>query len=930
MIDNLQQLLENAASNSSHCISVCPAGGPVMPATHLTYRQLLLHAKSNANLLHTIPGITKDSVVLLHFDHHEQSIIWLWAVILAGYLPAMSPPLVNDFDQRKKHLSHLQTLLDNPVILTTGKLVPEFLGLDELNISNVETLQDNSDDEAQTTTIGIQYGSNKHSDDDAILMLTSGSTGHAKAVRLCHGQIIAALLGKVAHHGTTRNDVFLNWIGMDHVAALMQIHLHAMILGAEQIHVQAADLLADPVRFLRLIHDHRVSLTFGPNFFLAALQRTLDGLKPYTMLSTGLDLSCLKALLSGGEANVVQTCVGLTQHLHDLGAEGNVISPGFGMTETCAGSIHAKECPSYDVGLELEFASLGSCIPGISMRIVSEEGKEVPTGVSGSLQLSGAVVFKGYFNNPAATKDAFTTDGWFVTGDKAVIDSKGNLQLTGRAKDTIIINGINYYPHELESAIEDANIAGVTPSYTVVFPHRPTGSATERLVIIYLPTFNRGNAKGLIDTFDAMTKLTARLFGVSPYQIVPLEKRLLPKTSLGKLSRAKIRTAFEAGVYAEFQVEATYIIRGYRQARLKTPETEIQRSISTVFSDMFKITPDEIGTDSSLLDLGVSSIELIAFKTKVQKALNLTQEIPLISVLSNPTIEGIADALEAMSRPKEYNPVVTLHAKGNKTPLWLVHPGVGEVLVFLNLAKYITDRPLHALRARGFEEGEGFFRTLPEIVETYHKHIKAVQPKGPYAIAGYSFGAMICFEITKVLEANGDEVKFLGSFNLPPHIKERMHQLDWVEAGLNLSYFLDLITEEYAHAISPEMHKLTTDEVLDHIMGKAPKSRLEELALDKHKLKTWVSLAHAMQEAAMDYEPKGSVACMDVFHAIPLKLVAKDRDDWVKNKLSKWADFTRTKPRFHKVDGAHYTMMSPDHVFSFQKILQRVMSERGI
>jgi thioesterase domain-containing protein len=299
-------------------------------------------------------------------------------------------------------------------------------------------------------------------------------------------------------------------------------------------------------------------------------------------------------------------------------------------------------------------------------------------------------------------------------------------------------------------------------------------------------------------------------------------------------------------------------------------------------------------------------------------------------VLTNPTIRGLAKAMESLTGPRVYNPVVTLQSKGDKAPLWLVHPGVGEVLVFLNLAKYITDRPIYALRARGFDEGDEFFHDIPEIVNVYHSHMKQYQPEGPYAIAGYSFGAMLAFEISKVLESNGDEVRFMGSFNLPPHIKHRMQQLDWIEVVLNLAYFLDLTTEEYAHAVSEEMHRKTDDEVLDHLLAIAPPARLAELSMTKQKLKTWASLAEAMQAAARTYDPSGSVQDMDVFFAIPLSAVAKNKKDWVDNYLSKWTGFVRNEVKFHEVDGAHYTMMGPEHILSFQKKLKGVLEMRGL
>ncbi|PGG95608.1 hypothetical protein GX51_08206 [Blastomyces parvus] len=189
---------------------------------------------------------------------------------------------------------------------------------------------------------------------------------------------------------------------------------------------------------------------------------------------------------------------------------------------------------------------------------------------------------------------------------------------------------------------------------------------------------------------------------------------------------------------------------------------------------------------------------------------------------------------------------------------------------------------------------------------------------------------MIAFEVAKLLEADGDEVRFLGSFNLLPHIKDRMRQLERVEVGINLSYFLDLISEEYAHKISPKLHELSNDDALDHIMSCAPQDRLAEYSLTKNKLKTWITLAHKMQEATLEYEPSGSVASIDVFHAIPLNQVAANRTDWIGNELSKWADFSREPPRMHHVDGAHYTMMSPEHVFTFKKTLQRALRERGL
>lgn len=746
--------------------------------------------------------------------------------------------------------------------------------------------------------------------------------------------MIKAVKGKAEYHGNSSKTSFLNWIGMDHVANLTEIHLHAMLLGADQVHVHAADLMVHPSKFVSLLSKHQVAYTFAPNFFLAALRKSL--VSPIgSKLSDGTDLSNLRALISGGEANVVETCDAVTKLLGHYGAKGNFIRPGFGMTETCAGSIYGKSCPAYELARNLEFGCLGSCIPGIRMRIVLDDGSESAQGEVGHLQVQGSIVFERYYNNLDATASAFTDDGWFITGDQAYLDEAGSLNLSGRAKESIIINGVQYYPHQIESALEDANLPGAAPTFFACFPHRPPGAQTERFCIVCCPTYAKHCTTTRVDTNDAIARVSAMICGARPYQIIPLDKSQLPKSALGKLSRTKIKSAFEVGTYQEVLQEHVCAIQAHRSSmREKRILSETEKSVLSTFLDVLELDSEDIGVESNMLEAGVTSMDLLRMQKVLQTKFAIA-EIPLITLLTHPTVEGMSTSIDhltgvAPGKGTSYNPVVPMGTKGSKTPLWLVHPGVGEVLVFLNLAKFITDRPVYALRAKGFEQGEDFFDNIPQIVETYCEHICQTQPKGPYAIAGYSFGAMLAFEISKRLEAQGETVSFLGSFNLPPHIKTRMNQLDWIEVTLNLGCFLDLYTEEYQQEISHEMHAKQPQEVLTFVMDKAPPTRLAELSLTPAKLERWVSLAHAMQNAARDYDPSGSVASIDVFYCTPLASVAKDRQHWLKEHLKPWKDFSREEPRFHEVDGAHYTMLDSNNVRSFQKKLKAVLLERGL
>ncbi|KAL5366155.1 acetyl-CoA synthetase-like protein [Aspergillus floccosus] len=764
-------------------------------------------------------------------------------------------------------------------------------------------------------------------DDTAVMMLTSGSTGRSKAVCLTHGQILSSIVNKVSVVPLRGN--FMNWIRLDHVAALTEIHLQAIVSNKDQVHVQSADLLSNPVEFIRLASKHKVAKTFAPNFFLARLR---DALRTQQDDSPQWDLSGLH-ISSGGEGNVTRTCDEVSKLLGRYGAPPNVIVPGFGMTEICAGAIYNTRCPWYDIEHTSDFASVGTCMSCIRMRITDDSGCNtcVSAGETGNLEVTGPVVFKEYFNNPSATADAFTSDGWFKTGDRGLVDTNGYLHLAGRLKETMIINGVKYSPYEIESTLDESNTPGLTPSYNCCFCSFPPGAETEVICLVYLPAYPAEDVRARIETTDAISKCIVMSTGSRPV-IIPLDKRLLQKSALGKLSRSSIKESHEKGEYKAYQDANNEMVRMYRKARRTPPKDEMERSILAIFMNSLELSEEEFDVQTPIFDLGITSIDLIKLKKNLEEQLNIGQEIPMTTIMANTTVRELSTALHDLTAPGTYKPVITLQNAGSKPPLWLIHPGVGEVLVFLNLAKFIKDRPVYALRARGFGAHETPFSSIDETVRTYYDAIKDKQPRGPYAVAGYSYGTMLAFEVSKMLEQRHDTVAFLGSFNLPPHIKTRMRQLDFTECLLHLAYFLDLTSEQRAGELAAAFNEtpVSQQRVLDEVMENADPVRLAELQLSRQYLLQWANIAFSLQSMAVDYDPSGSVARMDVFYCVPLAMVATSKQHWLEEHLFKWMDFTRSEPRFHDVGGVHYTMLSPEHVFGFQKTLRGALEARGI
>lgn len=459
--------------------------------------------------------------------------------------------------------------------------------------------------------------------------------------------------------------------------------------------------------------------------------------------------------------------------------------------------------------------------------------------------------------------------------------------------------------------------------FTAVFPHRPQDSETEALCVVYHPAYDITDVDKRANTTAAISKAVVKFCGVRPYRIIPLPESLLPKSTLGKLSRPKIRVAFENGDYDPYLV-----LNEQACETCAPPRTSTEAVLLEVFSEQFTSIVNS-GINTNLFLLGVSSIDLLKLRIHLQGRLGF--QFPITAFFASPILKDLASALDSLQKLHTYTPVVVLQPQGPNPPLFLIHPGVGDVLIFMNFSLYITDRPVYALRARGFD-GEAYFSSMNEIIITYHSAIKKVQPSGPYFMGGYSFGSILAFEITKRMEAAGDEVKFLGIIDQPPHFKLRARGYDWYECVLTVAFFLGLMEEKYAYEILPKARQQTHDEVLSHIFETARPARLTELGMTRDRLDNWAKLACQLKVIARDYDPEGVVRDMDVFWTEPLMGIVKARNkkEWREDYIGKWQNFVEGCVRFHECEGTHRTMISPPFLNGFWEKFKKALSSREV
>jgi thioesterase domain-containing protein/acyl carrier protein len=457
------------------------------------------------------------------------------------------------------------------------------------------------------------------------------------------------------------------------------------------------------------------------------------------------------------------------------------------------------------------------------------------------------------------------------------------------------------------------------------------GARTEEYCIVYKPAYEYDDDYARTWTNDAISQIASTMTNTKPYKIIPLPNQAFHKTALGKLSRAKFRSAFEAGEYQLIEAENEKRIHDFRVDNCQRPSNATEEAILDVICEQLEIRKDEVSTTTNIFHLGFTSLDFFSFTRRLQSYLQTNGSMDLTDILRDPTIKGIAEIINVGADPDAlYDPVVPLQTSGDKTPLWIVHPASGNILAFIPLARSFHDRPVYGLRSTGVKPGERLFKSMAEMATTYAAAIQRKQPQGPYAISGYSLGSSIAFEIAKILEAKGESVPFVGALDSPPNIAPLVGNLTWSAGLVMVSFFYELIPERYANEVIPRLWNAAPDAALDFILEHANPERLASLQLDRRALSHVADLASNFSHCAGEYAVTGNVKTMDVFVVNPLLSVADSREMWLNEFLVDWKAFVRQGVEFHQCEGSHADMLGQKYIQSFQKTLKLVLKQRGL
>lgn len=910
-------------------ISFREAGLSTEPVKML-YAELLQQAAERATVLLELGLVRRSCPIVVFFERPQDLVLWTWSVIAAGAIPAILPPLSNDAQTRQMQLENVSDLFSSPTVLTDGKLFDKFASVPSLHLQDATSITIAKGDIASVP------GNLMLPDDIAVLLFTSGSTGHAKAVEIRHQQVIISAQAKRKMHQLSPEVNFMAWNTLDHSANFCELHVNAICNGSDQIQVHTMDLVQNPSLFWELLSVDRIGYSFSPNFFLAKAVRDFDSRED----RPDLDLSALRVIMVGGEANRTATLEKADKLGRQYGAPENFIKAAYGLSETCSACFYNMQSPSYDVACQNLFSSVGSHLsPGMELRIVDEHLHLVPLGQQGAIQLRGKIVFDGYYNNEKATKACMTEDGWFDTGDLGSLDKEKQLHILGREKEILILNGNNYSCFELEHAIDTHVGKSITESYTASFAVWDNAAESEGVVILFnLADEIADDRKQVSDTIKAIKQACVRFCSKPPIDVVPLPRSEMPKSSIGKLSRRQLKNRYIPGDFNQYRFE--FDDEGYESSEsINALETDIRKKIAKVLSTETGIRESEVAPSTSLFQAGVDSLAYLRMKKKIENSLGLSSEMPMALLLNASDVGELSKALATeLEKPhyslvgpgdENYEAIVTLRGHGSKCPIFLIHPGGGEFLIWLSLLKYLPDRPVYAFRIRGLHPSESTFASLDDMLNCYEAGVLRVQPDGPYAFMGLCFGGAIGFELAKRLEARGKEVKFCGGIDNPPQLGLLYPDRGFKHFLLQLMGFHGLFSIDKVSQLEDEYRDFPDDlKFIDQIYQDFGPQKLDDSGLTHSKISTWWRIFLSNANMLLTYRVEGKVRRYDVFHvpSIDPRFISNERWDLMINEWDHYAGLVN----YHRVSGNHFTILENPHLEVFQQAFNQALEEAGL
>lgn len=588
-------------------------------------------------------GMQSGDELVIFSKSNESFVVAFWAAILGGIVPV--PVAVGISDEHRFKLFRIIKQLHRGTLFTELDLLERLLDFSkQRELGDVQAIL-----ETRSVLISdIKPGesgelANVSADDPVFIQYSSGSTSDPKGVCLSHRNLCTNIRAIIEGMQWTEDDQSLSWMPLTHDMGLIGYHLSVMAAGMNHAVMDTNLFVRRPLFWMNKAAELRATQLCSPNFgykhFLRLFER--KGLPDDT------DLSAVKLILNGAEPISWDLCEEFLTKMAPFGLKHSSMFPVYGLAEATVGvsvgdpgvepSRITVNRHSLRIGDAFEnatpgepdavsFLKVGNAIRDVEIRITDDDDALLDDGQVGHIQLLGASVTDRIYGDEDATQNLFTDDGWLRTGDCGVFVDK-QLVITGREKDLIIVNGQNYYPHDLEEIV--AGIDGLDSGKVVIAGSTPTGSGTEELLAFIL---YRQDIGAFAPLAEQVRNIIGSHVGLEVDHVIPVSR--IPKTTSGKVQRAHLLRDYQNG-------EFDSLLQNIAPALVSGGEVDEDPLVAEFVEICREFSKERtIGPEDNLFEVGVSSLTLTEIVLAIDE--RYPGKLDISDLFDYPTLREVA------------------------------------------------------------------------------------------------------------------------------------------------------------------------------------------------------------------------------------------------------------------------------------------------
>lgn len=522
---------------------------------HITYKEFVIQSAKYSLELQKM-GVVPGEVVILILQHSLDLVYAYFGAILVGAVPSIMPFLTEKLlpEKYRHDLNALIEITRPAAIITYKEFEPEieYLYNDE-TIKGIILSEGVDKSSISEIDRSLFWGLDNNPDQIVLLQHSSGTTGLQKGVALSHTAVFNQLESYQKAIRLNENDVIVSWLPLYHDMGLIASFLMPILTGTPLVLMSPFDWVRAPHKLMRAISDYRGTLCWLPNFaynFSAKKIRHVD--------LEGVDLSSMRAVINCSEPMRYESHMMFLERFKEYGFKESAFATSYAMAENVFAVTqdgiqkpvsydridlekfqHERiAVPANEETLSVVMVSGGPTIENTDVKIISDQGNELPERHLGEILIKSNCMLTEYYLRPEDTVSSFI-EGWFKTGDLGYL-AGGDLYISGRKKDLIIVGGKNIYPQDIETIVME--VEGVHPGRAVAFGIYNEEKGTEDVVVVAEIETTYSDKEEYIR--DEIRKRVNQSTAVALRHVFLVDDMWLIKTSSGKTARNANKTKY--------------------------------------------------------------------------------------------------------------------------------------------------------------------------------------------------------------------------------------------------------------------------------------------------------------------------------------------------------------------------------------------------